>query len=92
MHDKMLENYFRLKPEFLVEMAEELGLDMEKFKADLNAEWTLKRMEADLKLARSIDIWQTPTYLINGRMLVGERPIEHFKRIIDEELQAGEGK
>lgn len=88
MHDKMLANFRHLKPEFLIEMAAQLGMDREKFEADLNAEWTAVRMEEDLKLTRSLDIWQTPTYLINGIMMVGERPIEHFKRHIDKELEA----
>jgi protein-disulfide isomerase len=28
----------------------------------------------------------TPTYFINGRPLIGARPVEHFKAVIDEEL------
>ncbi len=88
MHTKLLEHYRELNPENLVRYAAELGLDAERFRRDLEAEWTAKRVAEDVALARSIDIWQTPTYLINGRQVVGERPFEHLVKVIDEELGA----
>jgi protein-disulfide isomerase len=37
-----------------------------------------------------MDIYNTPTFYINGRQVVGDRPFEDLSRIIDEELaQAG---
>ncbi len=87
MHHKMLEHYYELNPKNLIKFAGELGMDTAKFENDMNAAWTDKKVADDLKLTRGLDIWQTPTYLINGRKMVGERPVEHFYRIIDEELE-----
>jgi cytochrome c peroxidase len=37
-----------------------------------------------------MDLYNTPTFYINGRQVIGERPFDYFKKIIDEELnQAG---
>ena len=36
-----------------------------------------------------MDLYNTPTFYINGRQVVGERPFDYFKKIIDEELNHG---
>lgn len=88
MHKKMLEQSPALSPDKLQKYAGELGLDSARFKKDLEADWTARYVERDVELARTLDIYQTPTYLINGRMVVGEREFEYLKRVIDEELAA----
>lgn len=93
MHRKMLAESPELSPEKLVGYAKGLGLDKERFTKDLNAEWTLARVKKDVETARSFDLYQTPTYVINGRVVVGEREFEYMKQVIDEELAtAGKGK
>jgi protein-disulfide isomerase len=34
-----------------------------------------------------MDLYSTPTYFINGRKVIGNRPYEYLKQIIDEELK-----
>jgi protein-disulfide isomerase len=34
-----------------------------------------------------MDLYNTPTFYINGRQGIGERPYAYYKRLIDEELQ-----
>jgi len=38
--------------------------------------------------ARALGITGTPTFLVNGRALVGAHPIETFRSVIDEALKA----
>ena len=45
-----------------------------------------KEVEQDVQLAESIDLYNTPTFYINGVQVVGERPFEYFKKIIDAQL------
>lgn len=71
----------------LLAYAEELGLDMQKFTQSLDNGEHVKDIEDDLKLAESIDLYNTPTFYINGQQVVGERPFEYFKKIIDEQLK-----
>jgi len=45
-----------------------------------------KLIEQDENLAVSLDIYNTPTFFINGRKVIGNRPYEYLKKIIEEEL------
>ncbi len=44
-------------------------------------------VEADVAQARALGVRSTPTFLINGRPLVGAQPVETFRMAIDEALQ-----
>jgi protein-disulfide isomerase len=88
MHDIMLERSPTLDPESLEKYAEELGLDMERFKQDLNTMKHKELIEADKELAESLDIYNTPTYFINGRKIIGNAPYDYLKKIIEEELKS----
>jgi protein-disulfide isomerase len=86
MHDLLLKNSPTLDRDSLIKYARELGLDNKLFTASLDAKKHDAAIEADLKLAASLDLFNTPTYYINGRQVVGNRPIEYLRKIIDEEL------
>jgi protein-disulfide isomerase len=85
MHDLMLARK-QLNRESLLSYARELGLDMPRFQRELDNQTYLPRVEADVALARKLDFFQTPTFVINGRVLVGERPIAMFRQLIDQAL------
>ena len=70
MHDLMLQNYRKLDPKSLLEYARSLNLDLNRFQKDLDSARFADRVEEDVKLARSLDIYQTPTFVINGRTVV----------------------
>lgn len=86
MHDLLLKNSPKLGRDNLLLYARELGLDLKLFTASLDAKKHDAAIEADLKLAASLDLFNTPTFYINGRQVVGNRPFEYLKKIIDEEL------
>jgi protein-disulfide isomerase len=87
MHDILLTRSPKLDRASLIAYAGELGLDVKKFTESLDSGKHAGKIEADLKLAESIDLYNTPTFYINGRQIVGERPFEFFKKVIDEQLQ-----
>jgi protein-disulfide isomerase len=91
MHDLMLERK-QLERDQLIGYARELGLDVARFTKELDGEKYLPRINKDVELAKGLDIYQTPTFIINGRKLVGERPFEDFQKLIDEELALAGGK
>lgn len=91
MHDLMLERK-QLERDQLIGYARELGLDVARFTRELDGEKYLPRVNKDVELAKGLDIYQTPTFIINGRKLVGERPFEDFQKLIDEELALAGGK
>jgi len=88
MHDLLLKQSPKLDRESLLKYAQELGLDIKKFTESIDGKKHAAEIERDKKLAVEIDLYNTPTFFINGRKVVGERPFEYFKKIIDSELGA----
>ena len=86
MHDIMIKNSPTLDRDSLIRYAKELGLDIKRFTSDLDNKKHRKLIEQDENLAVSLDLYNTPTFFINGRKVVGNRPYEYFKKIIEEEL------
>jgi protein-disulfide isomerase len=87
MHDLLIKRSPKLDRLSLIGYARELGLDVTRFKAAIDGEKFRDRIERDIKLATDMDIYNTPTFYVNGRQVIGERPFEYFKKIIDEELK-----
>ena len=88
MHDLLLKQSPKLDRESLLKYAQELGLDIKKFTESIDGKKHAAEIERDKKLAADMDLYNTPTFFINGRKVVGERPFEYFKKIIDSELGA----
>lgn len=66
--------------------AEELGIDQDEFLNCLELGTTFERIQEDYNLAVQDGVGGTPTFLINGTLVVGAQPFEEFQRIIEEEL------
>jgi len=87
MHDKMFGNQQALTRDDLERYAKEIGLDVDKFKKDMDDPKLKEEIEADKKVGTSLGASGTPTFFINGRQLVGAQPFEKFKELIDDELK-----
>ena len=87
MHDMLLSRSPKLDKASLISYAEELGLDVKKFTESIDSGRHAKDIDRDIQLAESIDLYNTPTIFINGIQIIGERPFDAYKKIIDEELQ-----
>jgi protein-disulfide isomerase len=87
MHDKMFENQRQLSDANYEKWAQELGLNMTKFKADLKSPKLTKRIKAQQAKAVSLGARGTPAFFINGRFLSGAQPFPKFKEVIDAELK-----
>jgi len=91
MHDKLFSNQRALDRASLEKYAEELKLDMGKFKAALDGNKFNAQIEADSSEGMRVGANGTPTFFINGRTVVGAVPFDNFKRVIDEELKKAQG-
>jgi predicted DsbA family dithiol-disulfide isomerase len=87
MHDLLLEKSPDLSKEQLLGYAAEVGLDTNAFKKDLEGMSHKTEIEADVKLAKELDFYNTPTFVINGRVVIGNRPYAYMKKVVEEELQ-----
>jgi protein-disulfide isomerase len=86
MHDIMIENSPKLDRDSLISYAKKLKLDMNKFTSDLDSMKHRGLIKKDEDLAVAMDLYNTPTFFINGRKVIGNRPYEYLKKIIEEEL------
>ncbi len=89
MHDKIFAEQRAMSPAKYEQWAQEIGLDVEKFKKDLASAGVKKRIDADKRDAASLGVTGTPAFFVNGRYLSGAQPFDSFKRLIDEALKKG---
>ena len=76
MHDLLLEHQGSLQPRDLIGHAEELGLDLERFREDLRRGTGAPLIEEDVDSADRSGVTGTPTFFINGRRHDGAYDLE----------------
>lgn len=86
MHDLMFANQAALSPTKYEEWATQIGLNMDQFKASIEAHKNQHRIQEDAALGTASGATGTPTFLINGMVVVGALPFESFKQVIDAQL------
>jgi protein-disulfide isomerase len=87
-HDALFKRQNELGPALYDQVAKQLGLDMDRFHASLEAHKHASQIKADMAAGSALGADGTPTFFINGKKLVGAMPIDSFKQVIDAELAA----
>lgn len=67
--------------------AKELGLDLGQFNGCIASGKYDAEIQADIAEAAQVGVRGTPSFLINGELLVGAQPFANFKQAIDKLLQ-----
>jgi protein-disulfide isomerase len=83
MHDRLFIERHANGTERLVELAIELGLDPDRFRADLEAEATAARVKAEQDKGREIGVRSTPNFFINGRRVEGALKPDALRQLVD---------
>ena len=75
----------------VVGFAQELQLNIDKFKADMKGECQalIQKDQRDLQV---LGVGATPSFFVNGRFMSGAMPIDNFVALIDEELKKANEK
>jgi len=68
------------------QFAQELGLNVAKWKKDMEDPAIEAQIRADSLLARKAGVTGTPCFFVNGYKLKGAKPPEAFESVIDREL------
>jgi len=87
MHDLLFKNIKALAADKYEVWAKEIGLDVAKFKADMESPETAAFVTNEMKQAGEVGVRGTPSFFINGKQPAG-RSFELYKSIIDEEIKA----
>ena len=89
MHDMIFENQKKWEGEknageIFIKYGEDLGLNIEKFKQDLDSKEVKDKVEADYQSGIKAGVNHTPTFFLNGAEIQNPRSYEEFKNIINE--------
>ncbi len=87
MHDRIFSNQRDLSTETLESHARAIGLDMDRFSADVRSDEVKNLIDADMEQAKGLNVTGTPSFFINGKYISGAQPFENFKRIIDAAIE-----
>jgi protein-disulfide isomerase len=85
-HEMLFEGIYGLSEDALRKYAEELDLDMATFNNCLDSQTYKQFVRDDMDYAASIGVQSTPTFYVNGTLIVGAQPIQVFRSVIDDEL------
>lgn len=87
-HNALFSGQYSLGRAAYVQYASDLRLDLAAFTACLDDHHTQAEVETDAADAARLGLNGTPSFVINGQILVGAQPFEQFKAIIDADLAA----
>ncbi len=68
--------------DFFGKLAQELKLDIEKFKKDIDANDLKQKVNDDLDSGNRVGVNSTPTFFLNGRKLDNIRSVDEFKNLL----------
>lgn len=87
-HDKLFSNRgaMAFTQSKLEEYGGALGLKEANFKRCLRTEKYRSKVEGETAVAASMGVRGTPTFFVNGRLMVGAQPFTAFQNVIEEEL------
>lgn len=77
------ENKGTFSKENLKKLAGGLGMDTEVFGSCLDSGKHSELIQSDTSLAQQIGVRSTPSFLVNGRPVIGAQPFTEFQQIID---------
>ena len=77
----------RVDTGFLLDVAGQLDLDVDRFAADLDDPELAERVRGEAVVAQQLGISGTPAFIVGGYPLVGAQPIESFVQVIEAAAQ-----
>ena len=87
-HDELFLNQNSLSNEKYLEIAQAMGLDLQKFSLDMMRPSLRQKVEGDIADAKKAGVTGTPAIFVNGRKLK-KRNFDNISRLIDDELADG---
>ncbi|MGH9858278.1 MAG: DsbA family protein, partial [Acidobacteriota bacterium] len=86
-HDLLFENQTNLEREDLESYAEEVELDMDRFRRELDEHTHAKTVNEDIADGRAVGVSGTPTIFINEARYTGPYSLDALQQAIDNARQ-----
>ena len=91
-HDLLFESQFSgYSDENLIALAGRAGLDTQRFERDYEDARYEPLVRADFRRGLNRGVNGTPTFFINGEMLVGLQPVGLFEKAVEDARREAEG-
>ena len=81
--DQLPPNSGDLDEDHLVSVAEDIGLDTDRFREDLDSPEADRAVQDDFAEGQAIGVTGTPAFVINGVPVIGAQPTEVFEQTIE---------
>lgn len=88
-HDKLFQNQSSLDRASLEKFAKEVGLNVDRFKKELDDKTYASAVDADFKLGEEVAVEGTPSMFLNGARVANPTDFETLSKQIDEALAGG---
>ena len=87
MYKEIVENRELLnKDSISYDFAEKIELDLDKFIKDMEDNQILKKLVQNREYLLSNDVYFTPTYIVDGKIIDNENAIDYLENLIIESL------
>ena len=94
MHDMIFENQSEWSEEknaegIFTSYTQNLGLNIEQFKNDLNSQEIKEKIDNDYKGGVRANVNGTPTFFLNGKKIITPRNYNEFKQLLQQAVEKG---
>ena len=83
-HRALMISRSRLSQDWVMTLAEGIGLDVERLKKDMGSTEVTQQIGANLDLARQLGIRGTPAFIIDGELFPGALDLDRLKQLIED--------
>ncbi len=87
MHGLMFANQSQLSEAKYEEWAQQIGLDVDRWRKDKDSAEVAALIGKDSSYAQQVGADGTPSFFINGKFISGALPYESFKSVIDDQIK-----
>ena len=81
--DQLPPNSGKLDEDYVAAVAEDVGLDVDRFRDDLASPESERAVQEDFAEGQAIGVTGTPAFVINGVPVIGAQPTEVFEEAIE---------
>ena len=90
--DNLMKTAGDISDDNLKQRATDISLDAAAFESCISSTKHEPAVQSDFTEGNRVGVSGTPTFFINGRMIVGAKALEDFKQIVDDEIRRAGGK
>lgn len=77
-----------LTDEALASLADDLGLDIDRFTTDFDGQTVAHEIERNARLGIDLGVYSTPAFILDGQPIMGAQPSDVFTEALDTALAA----